>query len=206
LLSIHRRWLRPTCSPSRHSDPLHRRLRRLCYHHRRSDCYRVERTSSRAGLSPAVDQRVFTAHSKLPLGSSIVTMVDGLPIAPAKGPDLRLPNEFFPSAFPSRVQDACGPHGSKAPQVGFSATIWKINSRTSFGVRLLPTCVRTLEISLQYVRKPARCQRTTVSGVTTMRDCFHPDQNRRTPTRLPLNCVTRPDCSTPTPSKSVIID
>src|ERR1035437_8483326 len=39
-------------------DPLHRRLRRLCYLHRRSDCYRVERSSSRAGLSPAVDQRL----------------------------------------------------------------------------------------------------------------------------------------------------
>ena len=49
--------LRPTCSPSHLCDPLHRRLRRLCYLHRRSDCYRVERTSSRAGLSPAVDQR-----------------------------------------------------------------------------------------------------------------------------------------------------
>jgi hypothetical protein len=36
----------------------------------------------------------------------------GLPIAPEKGPDLRLPNEFCRSAFPSRVQDACGPHGS----------------------------------------------------------------------------------------------
>ncbi len=32
--------------------------------HRRSDCYRVERISSRAGLSPAVDQRVFTAHMR----------------------------------------------------------------------------------------------------------------------------------------------
>src|ERR1700687_572169 len=35
---------------------LHRRLRRLCYLHRRSDCYRVERSSSRAGLSPTVVQ------------------------------------------------------------------------------------------------------------------------------------------------------
>src|ERR1700694_1901857 len=74
-----------------------------------------------------------------------------------------------------------------APQVGFSATIWKINSRTCFGVRLLPTCVRTLEISLQYIRKPVRCQRTTVSGVTTMRACFHPDQNRRTTTQKSLS-------------------
>jgi len=32
-------------------DPLHRRLRRLCCLHRRSNCYRVERSSSRAGLS-----------------------------------------------------------------------------------------------------------------------------------------------------------
>ena len=36
----------------------------------------------------------------------------GLPVAPEKGPDLTLPNEFCPSAFPSRVQDACGPHGT----------------------------------------------------------------------------------------------
>jgi hypothetical protein len=32
-------------------DPPHRRLRRLCCRHRRSDGYRVERSSSRAGLS-----------------------------------------------------------------------------------------------------------------------------------------------------------
>ncbi len=56
-----------------------------------------------------------------------------------------------------------------APQVGFSATIRKINSRTSFGVCFLPACVRTLEISFQYKRNPARCHRTTVSGVTIMR-------------------------------------
>src|SRR5215471_59002 len=49
--------LRPARSPSRLSDPLHRRLRRLRYLGRRSDCYRVERTSSRAGLAPTVDQR-----------------------------------------------------------------------------------------------------------------------------------------------------
>ena len=39
-----------------------RRNTQLHYFHRCSDCYRVERTSSRAGLSPAVDQRLFTAH------------------------------------------------------------------------------------------------------------------------------------------------
>ena len=54
--------LRPARSPSRHRDPLHRRLQRLRCLRRCFDCYRVERTSSRAGLSPAVDQRLFTAH------------------------------------------------------------------------------------------------------------------------------------------------
>jgi hypothetical protein len=41
----------------------------------------------------------------------------------------------------------------------------------------------TLEISFQYKRNPPLCQRTTVSGVTAMRDCCHPDQNRRTATQ-----------------------
>src|ERR1039458_8396146 len=74
-----------------------------------------------------------------------------------------------------------------APQVGFSTTIRKTNSRTSFGVGFLPTRVLTLEISFQYKRKPARCQRITVSGVTTIRACSHPDQNRRTATQNNLS-------------------
>ena len=74
-----------------------------------------------------------------------------------------------------------------APQVGFSTTIRKINSRTSFGVGLRPTGPRTREISLQYMRKPARCQRTTVSGVTTMIDCFHCDHSRLTATQKSLS-------------------
>ena len=40
-----------------------------------------------------------------------------------------------------------------APHVGFSTTMRKINSRTSFGVGLLPTCLRTLEIRRQYIQK-----------------------------------------------------
>ena len=40
------------------SDPLHRKLRRLRCLRRRFDCYRVERTSSRAGIAPAVVQRL----------------------------------------------------------------------------------------------------------------------------------------------------
>src|SRR5260370_29798104 len=44
------------------SDPLHRRLRQLRYLRCRFDCYRVEPTSSRAGVTPAEVQRLFTAH------------------------------------------------------------------------------------------------------------------------------------------------
>jgi hypothetical protein len=40
------------------SDPLHRRLRQLRCLCRRFDCYRVERTSSRAGVAPAEVQRL----------------------------------------------------------------------------------------------------------------------------------------------------
>src|SRR5262249_10067602 len=41
--------LRPTCSPSRQSDPLHQRLQQLHCFHCCFDCYRAERTSSRSG-------------------------------------------------------------------------------------------------------------------------------------------------------------
>jgi len=41
--------LRPACSPSHLCDPLHQRLRRLRFLHRRSDCFRVERTQFPGG-------------------------------------------------------------------------------------------------------------------------------------------------------------
>ena len=44
------------------SDSLHRRLQQLRCLRRCFDCNRVERTSSRAGLTPAVDHHLFTAH------------------------------------------------------------------------------------------------------------------------------------------------
>jgi hypothetical protein len=44
------------------SHPFHRKLRQLRFLRCRFDCYRVERTSSRAGLAPAEVQRLFTAH------------------------------------------------------------------------------------------------------------------------------------------------
>ena len=57
LLSVHSRYGLQARGVA-WATPFHRRLQRLCCLHRRSDCYRVERTSSRAGLSPAVDQRL----------------------------------------------------------------------------------------------------------------------------------------------------
>ena len=53
--------------------------------------------------------------------------------------------------------------------------------------RSSPNLPRTLEISLQYIRKPVRCQRTTVSGVTMMRDSFQADQTRRAMTQKSLS-------------------
>src|SRR5208337_2359409 len=52
---------------------------------------------------------------------------------------------------------------------------------------LLPIGLLTFEISLQYKRKPDRCHRTTVSGVTTMRACVHFDQNRCMATQKSLS-------------------
>src|SRR5215831_12213820 len=64
-----------------------------------------------------------------------------------------------------------------APHVGFSATIRKIRARTSLLTRFHPPTRRNLEIHVQYKRNPARCQFTTVRGVTKTRGFLHPDQN-----------------------------
>jgi len=64
-----------------------------------------------------------------------------------------------------------------APQVGFSATIRKIKTRTSLLTRFRPPTRLNLEIHAQYKRNPARCQFTTVRGVTKTRGFLHPDQN-----------------------------
>ncbi len=78
-----------------------------------------------------------------------------------------------------------------APQVGFSATMRQIRSRSSLPVCLLPTGLRTLETNLPYRRKPARCQRTTVSGVTMMSDRFPPIQTLRATTQKRRSNVPR---------------
>jgi hypothetical protein len=64
-----------------------------------------------------------------------------------------------------------------APQVGFSATIGKIKLRTSLLTLLRPPTRLTLEIHVQCKRNPARCQFTTVLGVTKTRSRLHPDQH-----------------------------
>lgn len=74
-----------------------------------------------------------------------------------------------------------------APHPGFSATMRKIRSRAYFESVFRPIRFFTFEISLQYMRKPARCQRTTVSGVTTIRERFHADQYRRATTQKSLS-------------------
>ena len=102
---------------------------------------------------------------------------------------LRIPGRsFYPTGDRSfQPSMSSSPWMRGAPQVGFSATIRKINSRISLQVCLRPSGFLTLEISLQSKRKPTRCHRTTVSGVTMMRDSFHPDQNRRTATQKILS-------------------
>jgi hypothetical protein len=69
--------LRPARSPSRHRDPLHRRLRQCCCLHCRSGCYRVERTSSRARFPLAEEQRLFTAHLKQALVFQLLVFARG---------------------------------------------------------------------------------------------------------------------------------
>ncbi len=50
--------LRPARLPSRLRDPLHRRLQQICCLPCCFDCYRAERSSSRMGFAPVVDQRL----------------------------------------------------------------------------------------------------------------------------------------------------
>src|ERR1700674_1027868 len=79
-----------------------------------------------------------------------------------------------------------------APQVGFSATMRKIRTRTSLLTRLPPPTRLALETHVQYNRKPARCQLTTVLGVTKTRGFVHPDQNLLNATQNSLcNAVNR---------------
>jgi hypothetical protein len=76
-----------------------------------------------------------------------------------------------------------------APQVGFSVTIQKIRARTFLLMRLRPPTGLALETQVQYKRNPARCQLTTVLGVTKTRGFVHPDQNALNVTQNSLSRI-----------------
>jgi hypothetical protein len=80
-----------------------------------------------------------------------------------------------------------------APQVGFSATMRKISSRSSLLTHFLPARTRCRESQVQYSLKPARCHRTAVSGWTRINACLHPDQNRRKMTQKSLSVTASED-------------
>jgi hypothetical protein len=92
LHSVHICYGLQTCQVAL-SDPLHRRLQQLRFLHYCSDCYRVERTSSRAGIAPAVDLHLFTAHRMTITVPAIATEV----IAPS---DRATASPFTPNNVP----------------------------------------------------------------------------------------------------------
>src|SRR5437588_5251391 len=68
----------------------------------------------------------------------------------------------------------------------------KIRVRISLLTRLPPPTRLALETQVQYNRKPARCQLTTVLGVTRTRRFVHPDQTFLKVTQNSLcNAVSR---------------
>ena len=81
-----------------------------------------------------------------------------------------------------------------APQVGFSATMRKMSSRSSAPIRLRPGLIRCRESQAQYALNPARCQRTTVSGWTRINACFHPNQNRLSTTQNSRSKIANRGC------------
>lgn len=92
-----------------------------------------------------------------------------------------------------------------APQVGFSATIRRINARISLLIGLHPTLDFALESHFQYSRKPARCQRTTVLGVTRIRGSFHRDHSLRKATQKSF-CAESPARSLGLESKQLLAE
>lgn len=83
--------LRPAALPSRLRDPFHRRLQRLrCLRHC-FGCYRAERSSSRAGLAPTVDQCLSRRTMKHALMDcflrALPPLLRGRPLAHSRGFD-----------------------------------------------------------------------------------------------------------------------
>ena len=75
-----------------------------------------------------------------------------------------------------------------APQVGFSAAMRRIRARISAFVDGRPGSLAR-DFHLQYLRKPSRCQRTTVSGWTRTNTSFHRGHTRRRTTQKKRSAV-----------------
>jgi hypothetical protein len=76
-----------------------------------------------------------------------------------------------------------------APQSGFAMLMSRINSLTSTGTFGRPPCGRDLH--RQYKRKPARCQRITVSGLTIARALSTSGAKPYSPTNTKRSIVPR---------------
>lgn len=76
-----------------------------------------------------------------------------------------------------------------APQVVFSAAMCEIKVRISSLTRVLPPTRLARDSHFQYSLKPARCHATTVLGVASTSDCFHPDQSRNSAIQKDLCAV-----------------
>src|SRR5215469_953976 len=119
--------LRPACSPSRLNDLLHQRLQQSRCLHRCSDCYRVERTSSRAGLTPAVDHHLFTAHAVLTFTRS---MAYTAPVAIWQFRVILIPEqillskyEVLPAAIPMELAEDFAWWADVQPASGFEQQV-----------------------------------------------------------------------------------
>ncbi len=96
------------------SDPFHRKLRQLRCLRRRFDCYRVERTSSRAGVAPAEVQRLSRRT-----------------VSPTRPSIIQLESPIFLKEFPSGMQQWKPPHCESGSQL---ASNWHLNVKQSVGL------------------------------------------------------------------------
>jgi len=108
---------------------------------------------------------------------------DDFPVVAQKGSPslcwLRAPGRFAHPTQDRSFRNLEAKHGqfavkARSTQVGFSATIRKMSSRSSKLIRFLPRRTRCRESRVQYILNPRRCHRTTVSGSTRTSACFHP--------------------------------
>jgi len=77
-----------------------------------------------------------------------------------------------------------------APHRGFAEAIRLTKAWISASMGGRPPVGRR-ESWVQYSRKRRRCHRKTVSGVTIMRDCFHPAQTLASPTQKRRSLLRR---------------